>query len=293
MMGYNEAFDELVKVPFHNLPDFVQFRQEKPEYTKEEYNKFYQNSREELGTGPYDTEAKVLRYCYFQQPLHSAAFKTLAEKRRRTFETNIYSKQGDVLMIDFGCGPMTSCLALAERFALHQLELNAEAEYDNAITPEDIRLRIHYVGIDTETHMITKAKQFASRTDIFGEGFTSDFVSNCSQLDAKVLAKSVSASGTIIFNFSYILGQTGITEDVLKEWVAFINDIRYGNSTASIYLAYLNVGNSMCNQRYTSFKTKLNITSNVPASQQYKYRTTNGFNRSGQLVCELVSLPSK
>jgi hypothetical protein len=61
-----------------------------------------------------DTEIKVLWYCYVHFAHHYYAFKTIIQLHEDFFTDYIFEKSGNILMIDGGCGPMTSCLAIAD-----------------------------------------------------------------------------------------------------------------------------------------------------------------------------------
>ncbi len=225
-MGYNEAFREIVLDPFREnegvnkelnfyLTKYREFKEQQP-LDDQQYWSFERFIREKIlrkAQTPCKTRCLSLLYTYCYMPCHVDANKVVIESEHECFfDPYIYRKPSNVLMIDVGCGPMTACLALAD--------------YQQTEKPDE-RLRLDYIGFDSEPHMTDIALEFGRRkyqNDLFGSNFRWCYPDGKNTLWVEQVRNPIKQAGTLVFYFSYFWGQEGAVKDI-DRWVNRVKKI--------------------------------------------------------------------
>lgn len=168
------------------------------------------------GKTPCDTEGLVDIYTYMYMLMHIDAFRVAKRKTDNYTFNDIYNDDHEeVLLVDFGCGPGTIPLALAERYKLEN------------------GLNINYLGIDIQPQMLKLAKQFFD-TNLFSTSLNISIFNDFIRVDNRVKPKK------IIFVFSYLFSQSGVSAH-LESFIERIREIMADHPTAEdFYLMYIN-----------------------------------------------------
>ena len=205
---------------------------------------FYQESKEGktniLGGGGADFDSKVLpdekkekswyRAAYYAGPngYMNMHIKQNLKAFDEFLEPNIFENK-KILFVDFGCGPMTSGLALAE-------VLSSEMP--------DYKDKVAYIGIDASSNMVQIAKKINSIDD--QESIFDNYqIKKSNELKKSHLAKSGKPDIAILC-LSYILAQgTNVIdknnqikwiESLFDIWHNAVDDIRNCKENRIIYL---------------------------------------------------------
>jgi hypothetical protein len=183
--------------------------------------------------GCYDTLDKVLWYCYSYMPQHFDALQRVMQLEEEdaddksygdTFRKKVFSTNGDLLVIDVGCGPMTAGLALAD--------------WHNNIY--GFPLKLSYIGIDDSAHCRRFAERFTQRSEIFDMQHRALFYGNCDECDTELIKTRATTNGTLLFIFSYIFGQGSCERQHLENWAAFMRRAMTACKAKHNIIAYTN-----------------------------------------------------
>ena len=183
--------------------------------------------------GCYDSLDKVLWYCYCYMPQHFDAFQRVIQLEEAdaddegygdTFRKKVFSTNGDLLVIDVGCGPMTTGLALADW-------------HNNRY---GVPLKLSYIGIDDSARCREFAERFAHRDDLFAMQHQALFLGSCDECDMEQLKSRVTSNGTLLFVFSYIFGQDSCERKHWESWAAFMRRAMTACKTKYNIIAYTN-----------------------------------------------------
>ncbi|MBJ9370545.1 class I SAM-dependent methyltransferase [Acinetobacter sp. TGL-Y2] len=168
------------------------------------------------GKTPCDTEALVDIYTYMYMLMHIDAFRVAKRMTDNYTFNDIYNDDHEeVLLVDFGCGPGTIPLAIAERYQ-----------------PEN-GLNINYLGIDRESEMLRLSEEFF-QTSLFTQSLDISISDDIIRVDNGIEPKK------IIFVFSYLLSQPRINV-FLESFISRIKDIMADHpSVEDFYLMYIN-----------------------------------------------------
>ena len=157
-------------------------------------------------------------YTYAYGLVHVDAFQVAAVET--SFSKIYFEDYKHTLLVDFGCGPGTVALALAEMWEAEEGE------------PEG--LPINYLGIDIEDEMLLLAEDFFN-TPIFDEDLDITVSNNFIRVKNGVKPQK------IIFVFNYIFSQLGISEYV-ENFITRIKRIIHSlPEVDDIYLMYSNI----------------------------------------------------
>jgi hypothetical protein len=232
--------------------------------------------------GCYNTLDKVLWYCYCYMPQHFDAFQRVMQMEEEdtanlqygdTFRRRVFNTDGDLLVVDFGCGPMTAGLALADWY------------YSTEHKP----LKLSYVGIDDSEHCRNFASQFAARDDLFFMQSPQLFGTSCSSINVDELKNRVTSNGTLLFIFSYALGQHTCEQEHLEEWALFARQLMTACGAKHNLVVYTNStwnGREDTDNKYKQFAKMLYCeSSNLPTEGVYQERHLKHFNEpTGPIV---------
>lgn len=176
---------------------------------------------------------RSLLYCYYYMQMHLSSSFVLIGNIKVIIAKNIQAKK-EVIFVDFGCGPLTSAIALRKHF------------------PEE-DLKLHYIGIDTSKEMIAKAKIFQNYEDLFSDSqkfYWLDDYNNLLELLKTI--KSPTDDVSLIFNFSYFFAShTVIAEEVAnvtKESLKLFENV-------PLLILHQNPNNSDLNVKWNEFCT--------------------------------------
>lgn len=180
----------------------------------------------------------ILLYCYYYMQMHYESNLLVYKENVEFILGNLASRQ-KLIFLDFGCGPLTSGLAMAEFFR----QTNASCE-------------LYYIGIDLSEGMLAFAEHLHSK---FGLG------PNCSSPAQFVLVKDFQeipallqelvrgdkADFSVFINFSYFLSAYSLrVERLIEVIVAIANQ----NSELPICVTYQNPRRRSLNLRWQHFK---------------------------------------
>lgn len=218
---------------------------------------------------PYD---RVQLYCYFNMRKHFFTTYAVYEKVFKTLNSNVFQKNKELVFIDFGCGPLTSGLALASLY------------YDNENEPISIR----YIGIDIAESMLEKAKEF-SETELFSPNSEFNFYSNWDLVPDSVVAEITQNDSFVIFNASYLFASSSLDEISLA---SFVNKIT-SYLTKKAYFVFQNPDRADRNEKYKKFKKYVAHQIETSNTQRiyYKNNSNSTFEPSSEVVnYEILSL---
>lgn len=218
---------------------------------------------------PYD---RVQLYCYFNMRKHFFTTYAVYEKIFTTLNSNVFQKNKELVFIDFGCGSLTSGLALASLY------------YDNENEPISMR----YIGIDIAESMLEKAKEF-SETELFSPNSEFNFYSSWDLVPDSVVAEIAQNNSFVIFNASYLFASSSLNE---KSLASFVNKIT-SHLTNKAYFVFQNPDRADRNEKYKKFKK--DVAHQIEASDTqkiyYKNNSNSTFEPSNEVVnFEILSL---
>jgi DNA replication ATP-dependent helicase Dna2 len=161
---------------------------------------------------------KVLLYCFVNMRKHFFASAAVFQAFAKT--TAAYFGAKHRLMIDFGCGPATACLALAD---------------------EQHGRRIEYLGVDCAPAMQEAAKtllRIATRNGILHRDSTSRFAASWDDLDPD---KLVGQPGTcVLLNFSYFFASNSLKGEPLESLADFVRRLKLNPNVETLCTVYTN-----------------------------------------------------
>lgn len=212
---------------------------------------------------PYD---RVQLYCYFNMRKHFFTTYAVYEKMFATLNSNVYQKDRNLVFIDFGCGSLTSGLALASLF------------YDNEYEP----ITMQYIGIDIAESMLEKAKEF-TETELFNPNSEFHFYSSWDLVPDATVEEITESNSFVIFNASYLFASGSLDE---KSLASFVNKIisRLQNKA---YFVFQNPDRADRNQKYKRFKNE--VAHKVEASDTQKIYYKNNANSTFEPSSEVVN----
>lgn len=190
-MTFLVALDEIVKAQFRNEPA------RRAEWETFEAGNLLSilNKYCNRGEGPFDSRESVLWYAMAYMYSHYEAARGVMATLADGFGTEYHPG-----LVDFGCGPLTSALALSDLY---------RERANNALS-------MSYLGIDTSSEMRNLAREFAARADCFRQPPHSrfEFALNASRVANDQIARIVDTTSCVILSFNYILGQQLGNDDV-------------------------------------------------------------------------------
>src|SRR5262245_3407992 len=204
--------------------------------------------RLERGLAACSTTTKCLWYCYTYLLMHLDAYSAMIRHHHRLFDELLVDSGPEVLMIDFGCGPLTSPLAMAEC---------------NLQCPCGVILSC--LGIDHMEPMLRKAAEFASH--VFSPYWNPTLVRSWE----RVKLPGTPEPKKLLFNFSYFFGQA-LTREQTRSCAAFVRTVLLRYKVDAAYLVYLNKDGRGYQDSYVAFKRFLGLPGGVISPISYRYR---------------------
>lgn len=241
--------------------------------------------RERLARGraACDTRTKALWYCYSYLLMHLDAYHALIRHHWQFFDELLLDSGPERLVFDFGCGPMTSCLAMAEA--------NIQCPCGVVLT---------YVGIDHMEPMVQMARGFAQHAfspywePILYQTWEGIELPATPWRDHPDLAHGPWPQ-YLVFSFSYFFGQH-LTREQISSLAAFVRCALTDYRVDNAYLIYLNKDATGYHDNYSAFKRALGLPVEPIAPIHYHYRRFRrlafaGFSRpEASLYQEIIKL---
>jgi len=218
---------------------------------------------------PYD---RVQLYCYFNMRKHFFTTYAIYEKIFTTLNSNAFKNSKELVFIDFGCGSLTSGLALASLY------------YDNKNEPISMR----YIGIDIAESMLEKAKEFAE-SELFSTNSKLSFYNNWEIVSDSTVAEITQNNSFVIFNASYLFASSSLNE---RSLASFVNKIT-SHLNNKAYFVFQNPDRADRNEKYKKFKK--DVLHEIEASDTqriyYKNNSNSTYEPSNEVVnYEILSL---
>lgn len=232
-------------------------------YGRADFTQPYEN------LAPYD---RVQLYCYFNMRKHFYTSYAVYEKIYTSLNANVFQKNRDFTFIDFGCGALTSGLAIA---SLYQ---------DNENKP----LKINYLGIDIAESMLEKAKEF-SKIELFDTQSLFNYYTSWELVEDSFIENLVKNNSFVVFNASYLFASTSLNENGLAD---FINKIT-AKLDKNAYFIFQNPDRADRNEKYQKFKKQISFKEIAQETDKvyYKNNANSTFEPSFEIVnFEILSL---
>jgi hypothetical protein len=207
-----------------------------------------------------DTEAKVLLYCYKYMFAHYDAYRHVIEAKRAVFDEVF--QHGKPVFIDFGCGPLTSGMALADYY---------RNLYGNPLT-------VSYTGIDICDPMLAKAGEFSTYEGSFGADSDFTFLSSWNDIEPGRLRNDLQGGAPLVLNFSYFFGQE-INENDLRDLSAYVRNLKATYQETKLRIVFLNASYPAANERYREFKRSLGLSGHIGRFDKVRTRYMTDFNQ--------------
>lgn len=148
-------------------------------------------------------EQTVLLYCRQYLQMHLASSRYLFDTCHLTYDGFPPFLNSNSLFIDFGCGPLTSAIALAWY----------SAQVGN---PQP---KVNYLGIERSQAMIAKAKEFSQSSALFNLNSHFHFIDDYTDVHSltQQIRQHTSFSGDswVVLNFSYFFASPWLEVDEL------------------------------------------------------------------------------
>lgn len=212
---------------------------------------------------PYD---RVQLYCYFNMRKHFFTTYAVYEKIFTTLNSNVFQINKKLVFIDFGCGSLTSGLALASLY------------YDN----EDEPISMQYIGIDIAESMLEKAKEF-TETELFSPNSEFSFYSSWNLVPERTISEITQGNFFVIFNASYLFASSSLDE---RSLASFVNKIT-SHLKNKAYFVFQNPDKADRNEKYKKFKK--DVVHEIEASDTQKIYYKNNSNSTFEPSSEVVN----
>ena len=177
--------------------------------------------------GSIDKFDKVLLYCYYNLRGHFHSSVDHFAKAKTLLKSELFS--GDACVIDIGCGPATSALAIAEAFPGQSFQ---------------------YFGIDMAQAMRSQGKTLltaAKRMGILHKSTTFSFHKSWD------LLPHLDCEKNILLNFSFFFASNSLDKASLRSLATKIKKIAMQIDSATILISYTNSIEPVANTNYDIF----------------------------------------
>lgn len=188
---------------------------------------------------------RVLVYCYDNMQQHVVSQLYIFEKHKRFFNKYLFESTKKILFVDFGCGPLSSGIALAEHYLKSQ-----------ANTRE--KINFNYIGIDQSDSMLMKAEKISLESSLFHSGSTFNFFNpydrNISPFRRTLFScidSYINETALIILNFSYFFA-SGLLD--VSKLIYFVQNILDKYQFTQICLVFQNPQGGSVNDKWNLFK---------------------------------------
>lgn len=245
-----KIFENLVKKPFNEHQITHAWQREVLDSYK---NKNFERIQDIVGRGQADFERpfngltpddRVLVYCCFNMQQHVVSQLYILQKHADIFNKYFFESEYKLIFLDFGCGPLSSAIALARYYAESPIS-NGQSLY------------FHYIGIDRAESMLRKAKEFSLYPGLFRSNSTFNFLNPYANYQTTFydtlcyfIDLHIYQNHFIILNFSYFFASPFLN---VSKLINFINKILLKYPYSQICLIFQNPQCSF-NQKWNLFK---------------------------------------
>lgn len=244
-------FEKVVKTPFEQHQRTEAWQREVLDSYK---NRNFERIRSIVGRGqarfdePFNgltPEDRVLMYCYDSMQQHVVSQLYIFEKHKRFFNKYLFESSKKILFVDFGCGPLSSGIALAEHY-LESQPNNRE------------KINFNYIGIEQSNSMLMKAERISLESSLFHSGSTFNFFNpydrNISPFNTTLFScidSYIDETALVILNFSYFFASSSLE---VSKLIHFVQNILDEYQLTQICLIFQNPQGGSFNAKWNSFK---------------------------------------
>jgi len=193
-------------------------------------------------------------YCYFsmQQDFYStlSIFRTTADFLNNAFQNT----DNRIMLIDFGCGPMTAGLAFSQVF-----DISPDFHFD-------------YVGIDISRDILDLAEKF-SHTNLLNINTQITLCTSFSEIDDDYWKSTFKAPNTVVLDFSHVFGN--IDNEQAIAIAGDISTLQRRYPLNKYILIVQNTSIEKDSRSYLSFKTSIRGFKKIQKEVYHAYFYTN------------------
>jgi len=274
----NEFLQEVVNNPFHKHTNTEAWEREVLKQDAE----YHRQKILGRGTADFNTDPdgltpddKVIIYCYYYMEMHIVSSFHVFTSSDSLLKDYILDSSKNIVFIDFGCGPLTSGVALAWYYEFL----------------DDKQQDFYYIGIDNGEAMIRKASEISKRqawrscTFNFFESYEDhDYI--LESLD-KYLSSGQYQEYLIVLNYSYLFASNTLDVEKLAE---LVKKILNTYKSHKICLFFQNPPPEFLNRKWEKFKSLIPELCPVGGDKEAKlsYRNTTGKSKKIDLYFETL-----
>lgn len=229
------------------------------------------NFQTNLFAQEFSVADKVNLYCFYNMRKHYFSGYSIFDSYKELFEIELKQTSGRATFFDFGCGPLTSGLAINQ--------------VCKSISPD---FAMNYIGIDISNAMLDKAREF-SNSVVFNSNTTFEFANSIKQINDNLFDDWFRASNTVVLNFSYLFAN--LDSDQIIDLVNDINSLVQRYPLNKYILIYQNPVHRHHN--FSKFKGHLkNLNNSIvrkSESVSYKNSAQSWYDKSETFTYEIIS----
>jgi SAM-dependent methyltransferase len=239
------VMDELVGKPYKHQPKTLPWMREVLRQNDACHRKFIlQQGRADFSSHIQELtpEQTVLLYCCHYLQMHLASSRYVFDTCHAAFDGDLPFLNPHSIVIDFGCGPLTSAIALAW--------YSARVGKPN--------LRLNYIGIERSAAMIEKARQFSQSRALFCSqsnfDFLQDYTDNYNLTRLLRQYTHPSHESWVVLNFSYFFASPWLN---CQELSAVVNQLLQQFPQHRFCILFQNPPGADLNKKWHQFKNSL------------------------------------
>lgn len=217
-------------------------------------------------------DEKVTLYCNYYMQMHIVSGYHVFLQCKSILNKYL-ANNNKIVFIDFGCGSLTSGVALSWYYLVSQQHLLYRQ-----------KLNFNYLGIDSSKSMLNKAKGTSQYSELFEiDKCYFQFLATIFDYESIYLFVNkhlTNEQNLILLNFSYFFASDTLNVEYLYSLINKIIEV-YGNDN-EIVIAFQNPDNPQLNYKWNIFKENISMYSYTSASETLIYRnTTTSYNKDG------------